>query len=241
MRLSFQAVGRQLEERSRELIEEKGWRETVAPFILNKGPEEPYNSPAPSAPWKQSKHPYPRYPPPGFDSQPTPNYPVKEERTPIICVAGRRPQEPNPQRQLDETQRAEENKPTASEVRFTLPHRDPGSRTATAPRSDKPESPTGKSELQGALEKLELLKKRREDALKANDNNIASDLAFYAIPDIEQRIQDLKRDQEKVAETATNDKPDPAPRTEIETDSDSGETSDENFAELDDGNMDLYE
>ena len=209
-------------------------------------------SPPPLRPLNRNGHPYPPYPSSGFDRQYEagrddyrPTY-VEKDLHPINRNLHHEDQKPNHTKQADKTRRGDDLKGAAaatSENRFVLPRiagTGPDHRTARVPESSKPPVQSDKSELEAALDKLDLLKKRKEDASRAKDVALESDLTYYAIPDLEQRIQRLRRAQEDEKKTPPS-KPERGPRAEVETDSGSSEDSDEEIAELNNSDIDLYE
>lgn len=117
------------------------------------------------------------------------------------------------------------------EVRFTLPQAQLASSAADTakeaqPSPAKPKVPTTKTDdkLQKARQKLEQLKKKKEEAEKANNLTTASDIMYYAIPELEMQIKDLvqkqREEQEKHAAPASRNEEDKkSHQTEVETDS----------------------
>lgn len=112
-----------------------------------------------------------------------------------------------------------------SEQRFSLPRLNNASSTAGAQQaSDEKSDPiiTIGPDLQQALHKLELLKKKKDAAVKAKDTNTATDIEYYAIPEVEKRIAELeKKDQGGAENKAPVEREARGPRTEVETDSES--------------------
>lgn len=130
------------------------------------------------------------------------------------------------------TERTQEGKPGAApEVRFTLPRLTTTRPVASPPKlplpSRKADTSMAAKELQEASEKLERLKKRKDEAEKTNDIQVASDLKYYAIPDLEMRIKALKRagpEKGDIKPTSTADQRQnsvPPPSAVVETDTES--------------------
>ncbi len=99
----------------------------------------------------------------------------------------------------------QEQEPTGTtrpEVRFTLPRAQPASSTADTakaahPSPAKPDVPPTRTddELHEARLKLEKLIKRKEEAEKSKHLDIVSDISNYAIPDLEENIERLLKQQ----------------------------------------------
>ena len=140
-----------------------------------------------------------------------------------------RPPHPDSKTQANDSLTAKDDKPATSEVRFTLPHRDSRPSPAIEPNLSAHLSPeTKRTELQTALDKLELLNKKKEEAEKSKDVMTASDLTYYAIPELQGRIEKLKKaQQEDKPKIPAAKKPDRAPHTEVETDSESSDGSED--------------
>ncbi|KAL6718674.1 hypothetical protein ACLMJK_002908 [Lecanora helva] len=223
VRLSFQADARFLEDRSQILIDKRGWREKVNALNPPLYPEMP--SEVPPRPHSRSRQyimdPYPN---PFFDVGHE-NYYYRHSTPPPRFD----PNDLSTSSKNKETQSRpiesyfEENvQPAKPEVRFTLPHRDSQAPIRNEPLGQKKSSASnGKHDYQTALEKLEILKNKKEEAEKSGDTMTASDLTYYAIPEMEDRIAKLKRAEiDRVAKAAT-DKQNRPPHPEIESDSDS--------------------
>ena len=110
------------------------------------------------------------------------------------------------------------------------------------PRTEPEPNPIA-LELQQAREKFEQLLKKRDEAEKAGDVPTASDLTYYAIPDMIDRIEKLegrlKKDQEpKSQQPNLQRKQARAPPTEVKTDS-SGSSDEERGSKVDDNDASL--
>ena len=119
----------------------------------------------------------------------------------------------------------QQEKLAKSELRFSLPRLNNTSSTAGAQQaSDEKSDPiiTIGPDLQQALHKLELLKKKKDAAVKAKDTNTATDIEYYAIPEVEKRIAQREKNElggaEKKAPVKRGAR---GPRAEGETDSES--------------------
>lgn len=117
----------------------------------------------------------------------------------------------------------QQKKLAKSELRFSLPRLNNASSTAGAQHDEKSDPViTIGPDLQQALHKLELLKKKKDAAVKAKDTNTATDIEYYAIPEVEKRIAELeKKDQGGAENKAPVESEARGPRTEVETDSES--------------------
>ena len=97
-----------------------------------------------------------------------------------------------------------------------------------------------------AVEKLELLKKKKEDAEKSKDIMTASDLLYYAIPEQKSRIERLKKAQQEDEPDTRAKKQGHALHIKVETDTESSDNSEDQQEKVDgsdagsDG-QDLYE
>ena len=201
VRISYQALWRGLEERSRQVIKERGWHENVV--ALNQEMQRtryPSRPPSYPEPWSsRRRQPYARYPGehtihrsrsreryrPSTSTLPksranvgslqkvTPQNADSESHQPITTQ--RRPR--------DEGKSVAAAAPV-SEVRFTLPRMEAVRHTQL------------ELEIQEATEKLSLLQKRRDEAARNKDHTLKSDLEYYAIPEMEARIKELKQQLE---------------------------------------------
>lgn len=118
--------------------------------------------------------------------------------------------------ELRKVDSAKETKSAAPEVRFTIPHL----RGEHKPNPN-PAANAREKELAKLKEKLEIVTKRRDDAQKAKDLQLESDLTYGAIPDLNQRIESLMRDGEEDEKISLAQQKAHAPPTEIETDNES--------------------
>ena len=211
--------------RSKVLIDERGWREKVANALSPPG----YSRMVPAMPpgpvygeYQYTPHPdsnyqhrYGYYEPSSVSNFPS---------APPFAVPPVRPPHPDSETQAKDPLKAKDEKPATSEVRFTLPHRDSRPSPAIVPNPSPHISPQAKkTELQTALDKLELLNKKKDQAEQST-----SDLTYYAIPELQGRIEKLRKvQQEDKTKYPATKKPDPAPHTEVETDSESSDGSED--------------
>ena len=212
IRLSYQALERNLEERSRTVINERGLGAAISAMSRRM----PYEDPGPSRPprprdWNQDNALYDR----NFNNR---EYfedeaiyreaPLPYSHTRADSFASRRanpiiippPVEAGGQEQ-DTIGR------TRPEVRFTLPRMQPVFGTADIAKeaqtnSAKPNVPVSKTddELHSIRQRLERAKKRKEEAEKAKDIQTANDLIIYAIPDLEAKLETVLKQQRKEQE-----------------------------------------
>ena len=137
-------------------------------------------------------------------------------------------------------------KPKRPEVRFTFPREqlvsgvaDTTKETSSSPA--KPDIPSTKTDnqLQIVRQRLERLRKRKEEAEKARDITTAADLIYYAIPELEADLEKLLKQQheerEKSAAPVSQNEEEKSHQAEVETESEGGE--DEGGSEAED----LYE
>ncbi|KAL8702078.1 MAG: hypothetical protein Q9201_004580 [Fulgogasparrea decipioides] len=224
VKLSYQANDRCSREQSKKIIKERDWGEMID--AINRGmlgayPGQPaapsrYPPPMPGY-WNSNDPPYG-----GFTrQQPYSEYEdiLREPTAPAQAPPPRhRARDSPPMRQRTRPmpisprvnvgrREHEATKSTRPEVRFTLPRAQLASGIAHAPEETKPsptepELPTSETddELQKARQKLEQLERRREEAENAKDLVTASDLIYYAIPDIKAQIEKLRKQQREEQE-----------------------------------------
>ena len=166
--------------------------------------------------------------------------------------------EANPKSQPKGTEGAREKKPAVPEVRFTVPRLEPTQQTTRMPPSRRPTSGISESdiqrkgqeqELREAMDKLERLKKNLNEAVKTGNYAVKSDLEYYAISDLESRIETLKQDRKKDesdGKSAPAEKQGRVPLTAVETDSEESEEPESKAADVNDSEngsaeQDLYE
>jgi len=126
----------------------------------------------------------------------------------------------------------EASKPGRPEVRFTLPHARLVSNTAdttnesqaSEPKPNVPKTSKMNDELPKLYKKLEEVRKKREECERSGNHNTAADLTYYAIPDLEMRIEVLKEQQreeqkKRSAPLSGNDEDRKSHHTEVETES----------------------
>lgn len=194
-----------MEERSKKLVEERGWRERVSSWDFNASPRienypgVPPNFTAASAPpghhfrdWDPPPPPAPRSPSDLWDEL---HGSDKADNETLSAFSRKSDLED----QANDPKRKEEDSKVKAEVRFTLPRR---STNPIPPLPDYEEfaTKTVKSTIQAAVVKLEALQKKLKEAEEAKDINNASDLKYYAIPEMEQRIKNMRHHQEKEEE-----------------------------------------
>ena len=205
VRLSYQALERNLEERSKTVIKERGWGESFD--VMNRRvprmrPNEARAAPQypPPRPESRGQH----MPPYDGDFRDRPHTEYEETSPNEYTAAGAPHQFPEPPvmppRPTIHFKRQEQDatKPTRPEVRFTFPREqlvsDFADTTKETPSSPaKPDTPSTKTDnqLQVVRQKLEGLRKRKEEAEKARDISTAADLTYYVIPDLEADLEEL--------------------------------------------------
>lgn len=111
------------------------------------------------------------------------------------------------------------DKPVEPELRFTIPGSKPSLRPAPVPPSHEPETDASALELRQARDKLEQLLKKKDEAEKAKNLDMASDLTYYAIPDMRRRIEELERSRQEDQKSSSERKQVHAQPAEVETDS----------------------
>ena len=250
VRLSYQALDRNLRERSKTVIKERGWGENIDTMTRHRPgmrPNEPWVAPHHSPPrsryWygddEYSRHrPYTGYES-DLPDRSAPYQASPPRLRPHEHPSARRRARPTtiPQPIVSERQEQNATKTARPEVRFTLPQAGLSSGTADAAREARPNpAPTTPStktadELQAARQKLKQLTKRREEAEKAKDLATASDLLYYAIPDLEAKIEKIltqqrEEQQQQSAAPASPSKKEGdgrSYRAEVETESENGD------------------
>ena len=200
VKFSFQAQDKSLSRRSKVIIKENGWDGIVRGMSLRyshpvRDPPEPpfrdYFSPQSHAVYQNETD----MPDRGEFQQSF--QPRVRPRTNSFVRSRGRNSRPTPPNEV-EPQNNAAPEPQRPEVRFTLPraqftpsdiHKDGAAELNAA----KPRVPTTSTDghLRTARLKLEQYKVKQEVAEKAMDIATASDLRYYAIPDLEERIQFL--------------------------------------------------
>ncbi len=259
VRLSYQALERNLEGRSKTLINEKGWRESID-AMNRRVPRMRSNEPGAA----------PHYPPPrpGYSNQNITVYESSSRRRPYTeyediprdeSIAGYANPPDLPTRENPSAGRRakpiiipppvksgrpkqDKTKTTQSEVRFTVPFAQLVSGTSDAPketqtRSTKPIVPTTKidHELQSVRQRLERAIKRKEEAEEDKDFAKVYDLTNYVIPDLERELETILKQQRSEQEKS------PAPTSQEEKDKRSHQTKVEMETESEDSDDALYE
>jgi hypothetical protein len=270
VRLSYQAFSRGLEELSRQIIQERNWGERVAALNQEQSRIYPQYSDHFPDEWRPRRPGNSRYPDSELEDEyahtkwgqkdrlgaSTSKPEFRNRPPPRAFKAGNLDAGPN------RTESSQEGKSgAASEVRFTLPRLTPTRPVASPPPppllpSPKPAPSTAKKELQEANKKLERLKKRKEEAERINDFPTAADLAYYAIPDMQSRVETLERallekgDNKPASTTDQRQRRVPLPSAEVETDTESSEDDEipkstaaqaNSDSDGDSAGMDLYE
>ena len=212
VRLSYQALERNLEERSRTVINERGLG--VAISAMNRGMR--YEDLGPSRPprpedWNQDNPLYDR----NFNNREYFEDEVNYREAPLPYLSTR--EDPSASRRANPIiipppvevggQEQDTMKRTRSEVRFTLPRMQPVFGTADIAKEAqtnlaKPNFPVSKTddELRSVRQRLERAKKRKEEAEKAKDVQTANDLTIYAIPELEAKLETVLKQQRKEQE-----------------------------------------
>ena len=212
VRLSYQALERNLEERSRTVINKRGLGATIS--TMNRGMR--YEDLGPSRPprpedWNQvnplhdrnstnreyfeDEVIYGEAPLPDLHTREDPS--ASQRANPIII--------PPPVEVGGHEQ--DTMKRTRPEVRFTLPRMQPVFGTADIAKeaqtsSARPNVPVSKTddELRSVRQRLKRAKKGKEEAEKAKDIQTAFDLTCYTIPELEAKLETLLKQQRKEQE-----------------------------------------
>lgn len=263
VKLSYQALDRYSKERSKTVIKERGWGEAInamnfmpGMYPNNSSTTPQYHPPMPES-WKQNKPPYGEY----TGHRPYTKY---ENLSPDKSAPSQAPLSFLPARKYPpvrrraraaltsppievERQGEEATKRTRPELRFALPRAQFASSTTdiakeAQPSPAKSEVPASRTddELQKARQRLEQVNKRKEEAEKARDLSTASDIIYYAIPDLKAQIEKLLKQQreeqeERVGPVSQTEVDKRSHHTEVETES---EYSDDEGGS---GALDLYD
>ena len=134
----------------------------------------------------------------------------------------------------DKLSKQDAPKPVQPEVRFTFPREqlvsDDADPTKAAPSTPaKPDTPLTKTDnqLQIVRQRLERLRKRKEEAEKARDITTAADLTYYAIPELEADLEKLLLQQleegENSAAPVSQNEEDKSHQAEVETENEGSE------------------
>ncbi len=251
VKLSYQALEKDSKERSKTVIKERGWGEAIdgmnrGPDMYSTGfPAVPRGSPPMPEIWNENNPPYGRYTEhrsaaeyedilPARSSLSKASLQVPRGHETIYVRRRADPTVPLPPIEVDRQEQTGTER-TGPEVRFTLPRAQPAFATSDTakvaqPNPDQPNIPptsTGE-ELEKARHRLEQLIKRKVEAQKIKDLGMASDIIYYAIPDLEEKIGRLMRQQREEQEMRAA----PASRNEgdkksyhhgVETESESGD------------------
>lgn len=203
---SYQAENRRLAERSRKIVKERGWHERIV-GLDQEIPNIDQIGYSPFAePWNHPSSGYAQYPHPRVEDGDG----LYQSGRGAYDRAPTEPQDANPGSQTNGVEGARESKPSVSEVRFTVPRLDPTRRPTRVPPPPRRKPASGGSrreiqrqrqeqELREAMAKLERLKSNRDEAETTKNYALKSDLEYYAIPDLESRIEKLKLDGERWA------------------------------------------
>ena len=203
VRLSYQALERNIEERSRTVVRERDLEVAISAMNREMQYFIPHRPPRPGD-WNFDNREYFEDENPYWEA-PLPYLHTHEDSftsrraNPIIIppsveVGG---------------QKQDTTRKTRSEVRFTLPRMQPGSGTTDIYQgaqinSAKPSVFISKTddELHSLRQRLERAKKRKEEAEKAKDIHTAFDLTTYAIPELEAKLEKVL-EQRKAQEKST--------------------------------------
>ena len=247
--ISYQALERDIEERAKKVIKERSWGEAIDAMDRRMSGihlDEPWAAPQypPTRPEYPLSERYSRHRP----------YPGHENISPVESTAAQAPfsrLHSDEYRLVERTitpppieggrQEQDTKKTTLSEVRYTLPRAQLVSSTTEVAKgarkySPKSDVPTTKTDhrVRSMRQRLERVKKRKEEAEKAKDTTTAFDLSNFVIPDLEAGLAKvLKRRQQHEQEASTvpsfQKEEDKRPHhTEVETES---EQSDDGEAE----------
>lgn len=246
VRLSYQALERNLEERSRTVINERGWGETIS--AMNRGmpermrPMEPWEPvPPPPEVWNQNNVLFDRH----FMSQPYTEYeeiyPDRNTPAQVPLPSSHTREHPSAMRRerqiivpppTEGGRREQDTMNTAPpEVRFTLPRVQLASGTADIAKEAqeipaKPSSRTTMTDEEVLLVRARLARaqKRKEEAEKAKDITTVFDLTTYGIPDMKAKLEKLLEQQRQEREkshapVAQDEKNKGSHHTEVDTES----------------------
>ena len=242
--ISYQALERNLEERAKKVIKEKSWVEAIGavnPRTSEMHLDEPWA--VPQDPRARSVYPQSeRY----FGHRPYPGYDIisPEESTAAQASLSRPHSDeyPSARRRAEHVmspppieggrQKRDKMKTTRSEVRFTLPRAQLVSSATDAVKgapqeSPNPGIPTTKSddEVRSMRQRLERVKKRKEEAENAKDITTAFDLSNFVIPDMEAELAEVLKQrqrqehEESVAPLFQKEEDKKPHHTRVETDS----------------------
>lgn len=253
VRLSYQALERNLEERSRTVINERGWGEAISamnrsnkPWAAPQDEDLPRERPPTPEDWSpytdyRNRHPHISIykSGPAHIIHPRPRLYTREplpSRRRAKSIINPAPVEVERQEQ-DATRR------TQSEVRFTLPRMQPVSGTADIAKEAQTSSATNNvsmskidDELNSVRQRLERAKGRKEEAEKGKDIATAFDLTTYAIPELEAKLemvlkQQRKEQEKSAAPVSQNEEHRRSLHTEMETESEYDDDEDGSEAE----------
>ena len=251
---SYQADNRRLAERSRQIVKEGSWRERIIALGQEEARMDPTVYPSFHEPWRHPSTTNPQYSGPGVDIERglyhtytrehgrASTSPPELQDLPLLEEL----RAAHPESQPKGTDAASKREPAVSEVRFTVPRLEPTQHTPRMPPSRRP---TGEilekdiqrndkeQELREAMDKLERLKNNLNEAVKTKNYAVKTDLEYYAIPDLESRIEILKQDRkrdESDGKSAPAEKQGQVPLTAVETDSEETEESESNVVDVND-------
>lgn len=238
---SYQAENRRLAERSRQIVKERGWHERIV-GLDQEIPNMDQRGYSPFAePWNHPSSAYAQYPRPRVEDGDG----LYQSGRGAYDRAPTEPQDANPGSQPNGVEGAREIKPSVPEVRFTVPRLDPTRRPTRVPPPPRRKPASGGSrreiqrqrqeqELREAMAKLERLKSNRDEAETTKNYALKSDLEYYAIPDLESRIEKLKLDGERDGQGPAAERQGQVPHTVVETDSEGSERAESKAVNVDD-------
>ncbi len=234
---SYQAENRRLEERSRQIVKERGWHERIVALNQEIPNVDPRGYSPFAEPWHHSSSAYAQYPGPSLEDV----YGLQSGRG---AYDGAPPvlQDGNPGSQPNGAEGARESKPSVPEVRFTIPRLDSTRRPARVVPPPRRKPATGgrethlkrqEQELREATANLERLKKNRDEAERTKNTALKFDLEYAVIPDLESRIEKMKLDYERDGKDSPPESPRWVLHTAVETDSEGSEEAESKAVSVD--------
>lgn len=238
VKLSYQALDRKSRQLSKAVIKKRGWAEAIDLMCRDMPSMYRYHHPPMTEHWNQSKSPYSAYPGHGLNTELENDFPIKTASSQASLGRPRYYERERPKRLSVSTPpeilRREQgaSKPARPEVRFTLPRAQlvssPVDTTneshASEPNPNVPKSSEIDEDLPKLNKKLEELIRKRAESVRSGNHDVATDLTYYAIPDLEKRIKVLKeqrrgKQKKRSAPLTGNDEDRKFHHTEVETES----------------------